>query len=59
MADDRYENTKAVLRLLIADLQAKVDAPQHYTEREREHNRRMLAIRSVELRDLEAARWGD
>jgi len=59
MADDRYENAKAVLRLLIADLQAKVDAPQHYTEREREHNRRMLAIRSVELRDLEAARWGD
>jgi hypothetical protein len=59
MTDGQYESAKTVLRLLIADLQAKVDAPQHYTEREREHNKRMLAIRSLELRDLEAARWGD
>lgn len=60
MQTNENENTKTVLKLLIADLEAKIAAGSaHYSARELEHSKRMLTIRRLELRDLEAARWGD
>jgi len=53
MTQEQRNGAAIVLRLIVADLQAKVGAPQHYTERERLHNKRMLDIRQQELAALE------
>lgn len=60
MATNEYENAKIVLRMLIADLEARIAAGrQHYSERELAHSKKMLQLRTLELRALEAARFDD
>lgn len=54
MNQEQRNGAALVLSMIVADLQAKVAAPQHYTERERLHNKRMLTIRQQELAALEA-----
>ena len=59
MVDESLQAKAKVLRLLIEEIQLRLEHPEHYTEREREQQRKLLQIRQLELRDLERARWGD
>ena len=59
MTEPEYRTKSAMLRLLIEEIKLRLQHPEHYTEREREQQRKLLQIRQLELRDLEKAQWGD
>lgn len=54
-----YKAGAAVLRQIVAELEAKLAHPETLNERERRTATELLRIRRLELADLEAYRWGD
>lgn len=60
MAEEiNHEAGAAVLRQIVSELEAKLAHPETLTERERRTSTELLRVRRLELRDLEAYRWGD
>ena len=42
----------ATLRALVAELESRLSHPEHYSERERQHQKSLLRTRQLELADL-------
>ena len=42
----------ATLRALVAELESRLSHPEHYSERERQHQKSLLQTRRLELADL-------